>query len=239
MARIRTLKPEHRSHRKVGRLPDSAYRLWVSMILEADDHGRLVCDTAQLRAVTWPYYHKITVQHVEALLGCLVETRLVRCYEVDGVRYADFPSWTDHQRIAHPTESKLPTFQDSRIFMNVHENSRTLLWEGKGSEGRERNGREAACEAPPPPAPPANGKFQIPASIQDALARSPRLGAAARLHAVEYWQAEIRANNGVDFPREILRAEAYLAAHPEKHYRRLSAYLHRWLGHADRAEATQ
>ena len=44
MPRIRTLKPEHRQHRKVGALDHVSYRLWVGMILEADDEGRLVCE---------------------------------------------------------------------------------------------------------------------------------------------------------------------------------------------------
>ena len=41
MPRIRTLKPEHRQHRKLGPLDHLTYRLWVGMILEADDAGRL------------------------------------------------------------------------------------------------------------------------------------------------------------------------------------------------------
>jgi hypothetical protein len=50
--RIRSLKPDHRTHRCVGKFSDREYRLWVSMILEADDEGRLVVDADQLRVVS-------------------------------------------------------------------------------------------------------------------------------------------------------------------------------------------
>ena len=90
MPRIRTLKPEHRQHRKVGPLSDREYRLWVSMILEAEDSGRLVCDATQLRAVTWPYHPRVSAAHVEAAIQGLACTGMIRLYEHHGVRYADF-----------------------------------------------------------------------------------------------------------------------------------------------------
>ena len=48
MPRIRSLKPEHKQHRRVGMLTDLQYRLWVGLITEADDDGRLVGNTSQL-----------------------------------------------------------------------------------------------------------------------------------------------------------------------------------------------
>ena len=108
MPRIRTLKPEHRQHRKIGPLSDRAYRLWVSMILEADDEGRLICDAAQLRVVTWGYHPRITEAQVDAEIESLAGTGMLDLYSVGGTRYAAFPSWLDHQRIEYPTPSKLP-----------------------------------------------------------------------------------------------------------------------------------
>ena len=78
--RIRTLKPEHRQHRKVGAFTDRVYRLWVSMILEADDQGRLVCDAAQLRAVTWPYHPRVSLAHVEAAYRAIAASGMIRLY---------------------------------------------------------------------------------------------------------------------------------------------------------------
>ena len=114
MPRIRTLKPEHRQHRKIGPLSDRAYRLWVSMILEADDQGRFVCDAAHLRVVTWGYHPRTTIASVEAEIQTLAATGMVTLYGVAGTRYAVFPSWADHQRIEYPTPSKLPN-PDGRV----------------------------------------------------------------------------------------------------------------------------
>lgn len=113
MPRIRTLKPEHRQHRKIGPLSHLAYRLWVGMICEADDEGRLVCDPKQLRALIFAYHPGVTVRLLEAGLTEIQATGLVRLYFVDGVRYADFPSWRDHQYIPKKQPSKLPEFKHS------------------------------------------------------------------------------------------------------------------------------
>lgn len=110
MPRIRSLKPEHRQHRKVGKLSDREYRLWVGMICEADDEGRLVADAEQLRALIFGFQADVTATDVEATLTALARSprRLVFLYAAGGVRYASFPSWKDHQRIARPAPSKLP-----------------------------------------------------------------------------------------------------------------------------------
>lgn len=109
MPRIRTLKPEHKQHRKVGMLTDREYRLWVGMITEADDEGRLVADAAWLRGVIFTYQPRVTITQVSDALVALSKTGLVKLYTVEDTRYAQFPSWTDHQRINRPSPSKLPT----------------------------------------------------------------------------------------------------------------------------------
>ena len=84
---------------------------------------------------------------------------------------------------------------------------------------------------------PTNGHhpvFSIPSVITQALDRAPRLGADRRIREPKFWQAEIRANPTVDYPTEILKAEAWLSAHPERHYKKLSGFLHNWLARADR-----
>jgi hypothetical protein len=78
--------------------------------------------------------------------------------------------------------------------------------------------------------------FRIPDPVCSALDRCKHLGATDRLRRPEWWQAELRANPGVDLPGEVYKAEAYLVNHPEKvkRYKRLDLFLHGWLGRADR-----
>lgn len=109
MPRIRSLKPEHRQHRKIGPLPHVVYRLWIGMICEADDDGRLVYAPEQLRALVFGYHH-ITAATVAKHIAHLESLGLIRTYETVKGRYICFPSWADHQRIHkhHYTPSKIP-----------------------------------------------------------------------------------------------------------------------------------
>jgi hypothetical protein len=139
MPRIRTLKPEAPQHRKVGRLSIWARWLWVVMITQADDEGRLVADPGQLRVIAFGY-DKLSDGRVMQCLEEIQATGLIRLYTVEGTLYADFPSWEAHQRISHPCPSKLPSYQDSGNFQNPPESSSTI--KDQGRDQGSRNGRE-------------------------------------------------------------------------------------------------
>jgi len=76
--------------------------------------------------------------------------------------------------------------------------------------------------------------FRVPEDVWAALDRAPRLGAVPKLRSPEFWQAEVRANVGVDFAREVLKAEAWMAAGRPK--RDLAMFLHKWLKGAERED---
>lgn len=238
MPRIRTLKPEHRQHRKVGALDHISYRLWVGMILEADDEGRLVYDPEALRVLIFGYHVKVTRALVEASTNRLAGLGLVCRYAAEGQEYLWFPSWHDHQKIDRPRPSLLPMCDASTNARRTLDESSSLIGkdlEGKGSEG---NGREDRATDSREPSANTPG-FQIPTSIAAALARAPRLGAHPRIKSSAYWLAEVRANQGIDFSGEILRAEAWIEANPKKAPRSdLPRFLHSWLGRVHREPET-
>ena len=141
MARIRTLKPEHKQHRKIGILSDAEYRLWVGMLTEADDDGRLVADPEQLRALVWGYHPDVRSEHVAAHLCTLAAKGLLILYR-GGPRhartqYAAFPSWRDHQKLDrhHYTPSRLPAPGSKKSRQRLSVDSQ----ETPGSQGREGN----------------------------------------------------------------------------------------------------
>lgn len=155
MPRIRTLKPEALTHRKVGKLDDRCFRLWIACLTQADDDGRLVFDPAQMRLLVWGYHPKIRSRDTwRALLG-LVEAGLVRGYTVENgdqpTTYVDFPSWNDHQRVDHPRRSQLPKWtpagsQAFSVLVKAREGSRgfaRILGGSEGSEGSRRIGPDA------------------------------------------------------------------------------------------------
>jgi uncharacterized phage protein (TIGR02220 family) len=153
MARIRTLKPEHKFHRKVGPLSDRAYRLWIGLLTEADDAGRLSGDLPQLLGLIFPYQRALKPLDLQKALDELTTAGLLRAYTVQGTPHLAFPSWTDHQRINRPYPSSIPPPIDDSL--NVHGTLRedsvsdhgTLPPEWNGMEGK---GRERSIVGLPP-----------------------------------------------------------------------------------------
>lgn len=152
MARIRTLKPEAMLHRKVGRLSDRAFRLWVAMLTQADDHGRLIFDPDQFRVLVWGYHARVRPADVVQGLEEVVSTGLVRGYAVDNggqpvdnggqpdsPLYLEFHSWHDHQKVSHPAKSRLPAWTAagaeafSRALVRIREAARGLQNLPRGS----------------------------------------------------------------------------------------------------------
>ena len=149
MARIRTIKPDAPQHRKVGKLTDRAFRLWVVMLTQADDEGRLVADPDQLRLLAFGYQPKTLTEHVVSALGELTEASLIRLYVSEGTQYADFPSWSDHQRINRPTPSKLPAYESS---LSTHggltPDRKGREWKGEEGKGVEGSVRGTTPQSP-------------------------------------------------------------------------------------------
>lgn len=154
--RIRTLKPEHKAHRKVGLLSDRAYRLWVGLVTEADDEGRFIAEPSQLLASVFPYQRRLREAQVEGALGEIAATGLVGLYVVTGTRYGVFPSWPEHQRISHPVSSALPTPpEDSGAFQKPPDSSGLARARGSDRIGSEGNGVEGKGSGGEWPAPAA------------------------------------------------------------------------------------
>ena len=121
---------------------------------------------------------------------------------------------------------------DSTIYSRV----KRLRYKRRGEEKRkeEKRGDESVVT---PAAPVTGVEFKVNSEIVAALAQAPKLGAVTRLWTVDFWRAEVRANPGVDFAPELLKAEAWLAANPQRAPRKdLARFLHNWLARADHGE---
>jgi hypothetical protein len=151
MPRIRTLKPESLQHRKVGRLTDRQFRLWVGMITQADDEGRLVADAGQLRLLFFGYHPRVTETDVEQAMLALGAVGLIRLYTVAGVQYADLPSWHDHQVIDRPKPSKLPPYDESSSTRGSIDAPSAMSRGGSEGIGREGIGGDQDHGAPSTP----------------------------------------------------------------------------------------
>jgi hypothetical protein len=109
--RIRSLKPELIEDEKVSPLSDSAFRLFVSMITLADDHGNVRADVRWLQCQIW-WAHGEPPNVLSALLE-LHRASLIEPYGVRGGTYVHLRGWEKHQRIDNAGKNKVPPRNDA------------------------------------------------------------------------------------------------------------------------------
>jgi hypothetical protein len=116
MARIRTLKPELPTDRKLAQLSIEARYTFVLCITQADDDGLLRAEPREALASLYPHDRKITSETLEVWIGELVAGGVLRERRtVDGARVIEVCNWKKHQKIDHPAKSRIgPLAKDSR-----------------------------------------------------------------------------------------------------------------------------
>ncbi len=118
MARIRTVKPEFWGHPKVAQISRDARLLFIGLLNLADDDGRLLGSPKTISGAVFPHDDDATAKRVEKWMDELEDVELIIRYEVNGIAYVLLPGFTEHQKISHPTPSRLPEPlpQDSGMF---------------------------------------------------------------------------------------------------------------------------
>jgi hypothetical protein len=111
LPRIRSLKPEILHDQRTAGLTDAAWRLFVSMILIADDYGNQHADARLLRAeVFWGA--PAPPEDVRPLLDELERVKLVRFYRVRGQSYVHLAGWAKNQKIYKPGRHVVPPVEE-------------------------------------------------------------------------------------------------------------------------------
>lgn len=108
MARIRSLKPDCWQDTAVGRISREARLLFIGLITQADDEGRLNAEPRLLRSQIFPLDEDLQTTEVEAWLGELEDEGLIVAYSAKRDTYIYLSGFTENQRISHPKVSKLP-----------------------------------------------------------------------------------------------------------------------------------
>lgn len=121
MARIRTVKPEFWRHPVYARLPDDIQLLALSLLTMADDEGYFRAEPALIRGDVQPFR-----EDLGRISGGLQELLRVGWIEVrkhsqqgDIGRIVNFDK---HQRVHHPTPSKLSSYFFGNISGDAREN---------------------------------------------------------------------------------------------------------------------
>lgn len=111
MPRRRMIDPSIWSDSLVGSLSDPARILFIALISNADDEGRLEADALSLRRTAFGF-RDVSVSDVEGWLSEIAsKLRSVAVYDRDGRRYVELQNWLCYQTINRPTPSRIPAFR--------------------------------------------------------------------------------------------------------------------------------
>ena len=135
--RIRSIKPEVLEDEHASALSDSAWRLWVSSWLLADDYGNARAGSKFLAAHVW---QDTTKEHLmEDILNELTTAKpgadhgMLQLYSVGGQKYVHINGWEQHQRIDNKGKPRVPPPTDTYNH-NVGSIPETFLDSNKSSE---------------------------------------------------------------------------------------------------------
>jgi hypothetical protein len=117
MGRIRTVKPEFNSHESLSALSCQAHLMAEALLCYADDEGYFNANPGLVRANTCPL--RDDFKDVRKLLAELAKVGYLRFgVTADGKRFGHIVHFLDHQKISHPSPSKI--------------SNKEILWEGSG-----------------------------------------------------------------------------------------------------------
>jgi len=123
MARIRSIKPEIWQSEGFNRLGLHARLLFIGLITQSDDDGRIRASSRGLASLLLPF-DDYSEALMERSLSQLAEEGMFLRYVHEGATYGVIPKFRLHQKIDHPTPSKLPVPPD--ILVRPRESSRIL-----------------------------------------------------------------------------------------------------------------
>lgn len=108
MARIRTVKPEFWGHPKTSKVSRDARLLFLGLLNFADDEGRLLASPRAIAGYVFPNDFDVTVKDITDWMTELAQVGFVHLYVLDGVTYCLVRGFGEHQKVSHPTPSRLP-----------------------------------------------------------------------------------------------------------------------------------
>lgn len=113
MPRIRTIKPEAFQSETLAEVSLAAERTFFGLSTQVDDRGRISDKPAQINGLLWAMRGNHTATDTDAELSELEKAGLVcRYMGCDERRYLHLVTWDDHQRVDHPSKSRLPRCPD-------------------------------------------------------------------------------------------------------------------------------
>lgn len=197
MARIRTIKPEFWQHEDLSLLPEATHILAAALLNHADDEGYFRANPGLVKAACSPL-REPSVSIPESLRSLQTIGYIRLGTAPDGKRYGYIEHFQEHQRVSHPTESKIAKLSITwDEFGNPPENIGSTPDTFRPEQGT--GNREQEKKEPPNPPSPAKQKRTSAVTFQTWIASVPEGQKAipADHHVFAY-------ADSVGLPRELL-----------------------------------
>jgi len=123
MARTRNLKPAFFKNEDLAECDPVVRLLFAGLWTLADREGRLECRPKRIRAELFPY----DSFDVAGMLDQLAARGFIRFYEVEGQKYLEIPTFTQHQHPHHGEKAACPAPQSPDESRQVLDKSGTSL----------------------------------------------------------------------------------------------------------------
>lgn len=140
MARKRMIDPGIWTNVQVARLTVLQRLLYVGLISNADDEGRLNGDPTYIKGIIFPH-DNITIQAITDALKRIAKESLIVRYRVKGSWYVQHPNWKLFQYIQKPIKSRLPAYGSPTIPVTERYGSPTIPKQQQ-ENGKEQNRTE-------------------------------------------------------------------------------------------------
>lgn len=111
MARIRSLKPEIVHDARLARCSIAARYLYVLLITQADDYGRLHGATGAVRGACLPN-DDLSLAFIDGCLDELGDVGLIVRYDDGGQPYIALAGWAKNQKVDKPGQERIPAPQE-------------------------------------------------------------------------------------------------------------------------------
>jgi hypothetical protein len=108
VSRIRTVKPELFESPSLAKVSRESRYVFIGLFTLADDHGRLRYLPKRVAGDLFPLDDDVTEVEVKKWVTELEEIECVRVYEFEEKTYLYLPEWEKHQKIDHPSASRIP-----------------------------------------------------------------------------------------------------------------------------------
>lgn len=108
MPRIRTIKPDFCTSADTGALSRDARLFFVQLLTDVDDEGRCIYIPKRIAGALYPFDDDVGAAEITLWVKECVARSMLEVYEVAGRRYLRVVNFGQHQRVNHPSPSRLP-----------------------------------------------------------------------------------------------------------------------------------